>query len=62
MYKNNIKLKRIAKRIKQKDMAKTLGITQQYLSKLESGNVDLKISTLKQIADVLDVSVGDLIE
>lgn len=62
MYKNNIKLKRVAKSIKQKDMAKTLGITQQYLSKLESGNVDLKMSILKQIADVLDVSVGDLIE
>lgn len=62
MYKNNIKLKRVAKSIKQKDMAKTLGITQQYLSKLESGNVDLKMSTLKQIADILDVSVGDLIE
>lgn len=62
MYKNNIKLERVAKRIKQKDMAKTLGITQQYLSKLESGNVDLKMSTLKQIADILDVSIGDLIE
>lgn len=62
MYKNNIKLKRVSKSIKQKDMAKTLGITQQYLSKLESGNVDLKMSTLKQIADILDVSVGDLIE
>lgn len=44
------------------DMAQKLGITPQYLSRIESGKVDIKLSTLKKIANILEVPVSDLIE
>lgn len=62
MNKNKIKSMRVLKEIKQKDMANLLGISPQYLSRLESGRVDLKLSTLKQIAKALDVDLKDLLE
>ncbi|MEG2415915.1 MAG: helix-turn-helix transcriptional regulator [Romboutsia sp.] len=62
LEKNKIKSMRILIGIKQKDMAKKLGVSPQYLSRLESGKIDLKISTLKQIADILGISVSKLID
>ncbi|WP_338659669.1 helix-turn-helix transcriptional regulator [Paraclostridium sordellii] len=59
---NKIKSIRVLKGIKQKEMAEILGITPQYLSRLEKKEADLKISTLKQIAKVLDVGIKDLLE
>lgn len=37
----------------QKDLAKKLGVMQQYISKIESGIENLSIDTLKKIADTL---------
>lgn len=59
---NKLKSVRVLKGIKQKDMAVKLGVSPQYLSRLESGRIDLKLSTLKQIAKILEVSIGDLID
>ena len=36
----------------QKDMAKKLGVIQQYISKIESGHENVSVDTLKRIADV----------
>ena len=36
----------------QKDMAKRLGVIQQYISKIESGHENFSVDTLKRIADV----------
>ena len=36
----------------QKDMAKKLGVIQQYISKVESGRENVSVDTLKRIADV----------
>lgn len=60
--KNKLKAERVLKGIKQMDMAHKLGITPQYLSRIESGKVDIKLSTLKKIANILEVPVSDLIE
>lgn len=60
MYK--IKSIRVLKGIKQKDVASALGITSQYLSKIENKEVDLKVSMLKRIAKVLDVDLKELLE
>ena len=38
----------------QKDMAKKLGVIQQYISKIEHGHETFSIDTLKKIADALD--------
>ena len=36
----------------QKDVAKKLGVIQQYISKIESGHENISVDTLKRIADV----------
>ena len=36
----------------QKDIAKKLGVIQQYISKIESGRENISVDTLKRIADV----------
>lgn len=59
---HKLKAERVLKGIKQMDMAQKLGITPQYLSRIESGKVDIKLSTLKKIANILEVPVSDLIE
>lgn len=59
---HKLKSERVLKGIKQMDMAQKLGITPQYLSRIESGKVDIKLSTLKKIANILEVPVSDLIE
>lgn len=59
---NKLKSVRVLKGIKQSDMAEMLGITQTYLSRLESGRVDIKLSMLLKRAYILGVSVGELIE
>jgi len=38
----------------QKDMAKKLGVIQQYISKIENGYENFSVDTLKRIADVFD--------
>lgn len=59
---NKLKSIRVLKGVKQKEMALKLGISPQYLSRLESGRIDLKLSTLKQIALILGVSISELID
>lgn len=48
-----IKNTRIQMGYTQKEMAKELGVIQQYVSKVEAGRENLSIDTLKRIADVL---------
>jgi DNA-binding XRE family transcriptional regulator len=36
----------------QRDMAKKLGVIQQYISKIENGRENFSVDTLKRIADV----------
>lgn len=38
----------------QKDIAKKLGVIQQYISKIENGYENFSVDTLKRIADVFD--------
>lgn len=45
---------RLKLRYTQRDMAKKLGVIQQYVSKLETGRENITIDTLKRVADVLD--------
>ena len=49
-------IRRIRKRLgyTQKDVAKKLGVIQQYVSQLESGCENVSLSTLKRIADAFD--------
>ncbi len=46
--------------ITQADLARTCETTQQQIAKIESGLVDLKLSTLRRIASALSCQLPDL--
>lgn len=56
----NIKLKRIEKGIKQKDMAEMLELTPQYLRKIEKGDIDVRRSFMIKISKILETSIQEL--
>ena len=57
----SLKLKRIEKEIKQKDLAKMLGISQATLVKIEKGNYDnLRFGLMKKISKILETPFQEL--
>lgn len=51
------------RKMKSKDLAERIGITEQNLSLLKSGKVKgMRFETLAAICDVLDCQPGDLLE
>ncbi len=61
-YRLKIKEYRTKNCMTQKELATRIGISQNYLSELENGKFDIKLSILCKIADVLNVSLFELIE
>lgn len=59
---SRIQLLRKAKRMSEKVMAATLGVTQSAYSRMESGDTGITIETLFKIARILDSKVNDLIQ
>jgi transcriptional regulator with XRE-family HTH domain len=57
-----IRKARIDKGLLQKTLADRLGVPQQYISRVESDKVDLRLSTLQRIADELGVGVCALLQ
>jgi len=55
---NAIKLIRTAKGAKQRDLAKELGVSPNYISLVENGKREPSISLLRALANELDVPVG----
>ena len=55
-----IKELRKQKRISQEKLAEMIGITPNYLSALERGAYNIKLDTLVQIIDCLDITADDL--
>lgn len=45
------------KHYRQQDIARWGGVTQSELSNIENKRVDIRLSTLKQIADALDLKI-----
>jgi transcriptional regulator with XRE-family HTH domain len=56
-----IRKARIDKGLLQKTLADRLGVPQQYISRVESDKVDLRLSTLQRIADELGVRASTLL-
>ncbi len=51
------------RKMKSKELAAAIGITEANLSKLKSGNIKgIKLDTLNKICAVLDCKPGDLID
>ena len=59
---NKLKSVIALKGMKNKELAEKLGVSPQYLSRLLSGKIDLRLSTVKQIAEILEVSITDIVE
>lgn len=56
-----LKIRRIEKNIKQKDLAKQVGITPQYLMYLEQGKAkNPSIDLMKRLSEALDTPVQEL--
>ncbi|TLP44333.1 helix-turn-helix transcriptional regulator [Cohaesibacter sp. CAU 1516] len=53
----DIKRARAEKRLSQRDLGRLLGMPQSHISKIESGAVDIKLSSLIQICRVLDLEL-----
>ncbi len=50
-----LKRARIAKGLSQKELGQSVGMPQSHISKIESGLVDLQISTLTELSRTLDL-------
>lgn len=57
----SVKIRRIMKKLTQKELAEIVGISNVTLVKIEKGNFDnVKFGTLKKIAELLDSSIEEL--
>jgi len=57
----NIKKIRELKNLKQKYVAEKLNTTQQTYSRYETGEISLNVNTLEKIAQILEVSIQDIL-
>ncbi|MDU4933993.1 MAG: helix-turn-helix transcriptional regulator [Peptostreptococcaceae bacterium] len=60
-----LKIARIKKGLRQKDLAKKLGMSPSTINRLEVGKQDikqLKFESIEKIANALDITVSELIE
>lgn len=62
MYKLKIRKFRRLKKITQKNLASKIGISQNFLSEIENGKYDMKLSLLYKIGEGLGVCPKDLLE
>lgn len=49
------------KRLNQQDFASAVGLTRQFLSKVENGDAPCSLNTLYHIAEVLNVDIAELV-
>lgn len=58
----NIRLKDIreARNISQDDIAKQIGVSQQFISRVERGNKSISLDLAAEIADYLDISLDEI--
>lgn len=55
-----LKGKRVEKGIRQKDFAKLLGVTPQYIYMIENGRAEPRRDLMIKMAEILDSTVGEL--
>ncbi len=58
---SSIALLRLQKGWSQAELAKRASTSQSYIARLELGNVDPQVSTVKKLAKALDVPVGTVV-
>ena len=57
-----IKLSRIKKDMTQKQLGELVGVSPATINRIELGKQSIKLETLKKIAEILEVTVNELIE
>lgn len=62
MYKLMIKEVRLSRGLKQCELAKILGISKSFLSYIENGKSDVKLSLFLRIALVLEAEFFELVQ
>lgn len=58
----NIKLSRIKKDMTQKQLGELVGVSPATINRIELGKQSIKLDILKKIAEILEVTVNELIE
>lgn len=53
-----LKAARLRKNLSQRDLAEKVGVPQSHISKIENGNVDIRLSSLIEFARVLDLELS----
>ena len=57
---NRIKVARVARNLKIKDLADKAGLTQDQVGRMERGKAKPRIEYLQRLCDALDLSLADL--
>lgn len=57
-FSDRLRKARITKNLSQRDLSTLTGVPQSHISKIESNQVDLRLSTLIAIANALDLEVA----
>ena len=61
MISDNIKNQRTKKGLTQKDLADRLHVTPQAISRWEKGDVEPSLGTVKDMAEIFEISVDELL-
>lgn len=58
----NLKRIRLAKKLSQGDLSKSLGVDRAYISNIENGRMNPTLSTLEKLAGALGISSSELLK
>lgn len=62
IFGKNIKKARLKSGLKQSDLAKILGVGQQYISEIENGETSLSLNTMVLFSDALKCDVTEMLK
>ena len=57
----NVKLARIKKDYSQDELAEVLGVSQNYITRIETGRQNMSLKKIAELADGIGVDIGDLL-
>lgn len=61
LFGRNLRSARIKQNMTQLELAEATGFTHQYVSKIEDGQINVTLDTMKKLAEVLDHEVSELL-
>lgn len=58
----NVKIERIKKDLTQEDFAEILGVSQNYIARIETGRQNMSLAKIAELATALNVDMEDLLK